>query len=184
MLQSKIRQKKTCLLWVRSVLCVLIILNMAVIYFFSAQNGKESEQTSGKVTQAVANVIVQDFDKKTEPEQQEIVEKMHPPVRKIAHMAEFGSLGLLVFLLLLTWKGNSYIKYGISLLYTFLYACTDELQQMFSASRGPQFTDVLIDTSGAFVLCSLALAVLLLVQHYRRKKNNENNKISIEEGAA
>lgn len=179
-----VKNKRRCLLWVRSVLCVLILLNMAVIYGFSAQNGKESEKTSGRVTQAVATVVVEDFKEKTDHEQQVIVEKMHPPVRKIAHMAEFGTLGMLVFLLLLTWKGNIYIKYGISVLYTFLYACTDELHQILSEDRGPQISDVLIDTAGALLLCSLALAVLLLVQHYRRKKSNEGNNISIEKRVA
>ena len=42
------------------------------IYGFSAQNGKESEKTSGRVTQAVASVVVEDFKEKTEQEQQVI----------------------------------------------------------------------------------------------------------------
>ena len=179
-----LKNKTLCLMWVRGALCLLIVLNMAVIYYFSAQNGKESSETSGRVTQAVATVVVEDFAIKSEQEQQAIVEEMHPPVRKIAHMAEFGTLGLLVFLLLLTWRGNSYIKYGISLLYTFLYACTDELHQILSESRGPQFSDVLIDTAGALLLCTLALAISLLVQHYRRKKENEGNNISTEKRVA
>ncbi len=173
------------ILWARTVLCVLIILNMTVIYLFSAQNGEQSSQTSGQVTQTVATVVVKDFEKKEEQEQQQIVEQMHKPVRKIAHMAEFGSLGLLVFLLLLTWRGHCCAKYGASLLYTFLYACTDELHQVFSDNRGPQFTDVLIDTSGAVLLCTLALAVVLLVQvqRHRREKNNEVHHLPTEETA-
>lgn len=170
------------ILWARAVLCVLIVLNMTVIYLFSAQNGEQSSQTSGQVTQTVATVVVKDFEKKAEDEQQLIVAELHTPVRKLAHMAEFGSLGLLVFLLLLTWKEHCCIKYGASLLFTFLYACTDELHQTFSENRGPQFTDVLIDTSGAVVLCSLLLTVLLLlqVQHRRRNQKHENYNLSIE----
>lgn len=174
------------LLWARTVLCVLIVLNMAVIYLFSSQSGEQSSQTSSQVTQTVATVVVKDFEEKDIPEQQKIVEQLHTPVRKIAHMAEFGSLGLLAFLLLLTVrKWNCFAKYGISLLYTFLYACTDELHQVFSDSRGPQFTDVLIDTSGAVLLCTLALAVVLLVQvqRHRREKNNEVHHLPTEETA-
>lgn len=181
MLQSTSKK----LWWVRMGLCVLIVLNMTVIYLFSAQNGEQSSQTSGQVTQTVASVVVKDFEQKAEQEQQQIVNRLHTPVRKVAHMTEFGSLGLLVFLLLLTWKGHCCIKYGVSLLYTFLYACTDELHQLFSESRGPQFTDVLIDTSGAVVLCSLALAVVLSVQgsRHRKERSNATHNLQAEETA-
>ena len=37
----------------------------------------------------------------------------------------------------------------LSLIFSFLYACTDELHQIFVPGRSAQFRDVLIDTLGA-----------------------------------
>ena len=165
-------KKKTKLLLLRVLLGVLILANMVVIFLFSAQNGEESGKTSGEVTKVVAEVTVKDFAQKPAQEQTKIIEKMHPILRKLAHMTEFGSLGALIFLLLLTWKGSVWWRFGASLAGTFLYACTDELHQLLAEDRGPQFIDVLIDTSGALITCSVLLAVVLLIKHKKGKKSS------------
>ena len=167
-----IMKKKTKLLLLRVLLGVLILANMIVIFLFSAQNGEESGKTSGEVTKVVAEVTVKDFAQKPAQEQTKIIEKMHPILRKLAHMTEFGSLGALIFLLLLTWKGSVWWRFGASLAGTFLYACTDELHQLLAEDRGPQFIDVLIDTSGALITCSVLLAVVLLIKHKKGKKSS------------
>ncbi len=154
-------------LFLRIFLGLLIVLNMALIFLFSAQSGEVSEMTSGKVTEAVTEVVVKDFDKKPEAERQEIVATAHPYVRKAAHMAEFGSLGALILLFCLTWKGSLLLHYGISLGATLLYAVSDELHQSFSVARGPGVRDVLIDLCGALITCSLILLIAFLI---KRKK--------------
>ena len=165
-----IMKKNNHIILLRILLCVLIIANMTVIFIFSAQNGKESDQTSNKVTQAVAEVTVKDFDKKPASEQTQIIEKMHLPVRKIAHMLEFGTLGALTLLLLLTWAGSLPLQYAASLLFTFLYACTDEWHQSLTEDRGPGFQDVLIDLCGALITCTLLLCLILWIRHHKRKQ--------------
>ena len=157
--------KKICL---RVLLGILILLNMAAIFLFSAQSGEESGKTSSRVTRAVAQITVKDFESKPPQEQERIVESLHPYVRKGAHMAEFGSLGALMFLFLLTWKGRVAPRYAQSIAVAFLYACTDELHQMLAKQRGPAFTDVLIDTLGALLCCSAILVAVLL--HRNRSK--------------
>lgn len=167
--------KKNTKIWLlRACLCLLILANMLVIFLFSAQSGEQSGETSSKVTQAVAEITVKDFEQKTQQEQTQIVEKMHPPVRKLAHMAEFGSLGALTLLLLLTWKGGLLWRYGAALAFTLLYAATDELHQLLAENRGPRITDVLIDLSGAVITCTLILAVALLIKH---RKGNKKMKL-------
>ena len=96
--KMNIMNRRTKLILLRSVLGLLIVLNMAVIFFFSAQNGEESDKTSSGVTKVVAQVTVKDFEEKPKAEQAEIIKGLHPPVRKLAHMAEFGSLGALIYL--------------------------------------------------------------------------------------
>ena len=157
--------------WLRVLLCALIVANMTVIFLFSAQNGAESDKTSGKVSETVAEVTVKDFEEKPQEEQKQIVRSINKPLRKIAHMAEFGSLGALIFLLLLTWDGAILWRYGAALAGTFLYACTDELHQMLSEARGPQFSDVLIDLLGAFITCTVLLILCTLL---KKKKGTLN----------
>ncbi|MBE6553373.1 MAG: hypothetical protein E7666_03420 [Ruminococcaceae bacterium] len=168
------KKKITKLSCLRILLCVLILLNMTVIFFFSEQSGEESDKTSAGVTQAVAQVTVKDFESKPPSEQQSIIEKLHPYIRKLAHMAEFGSLATLTFLLLLTWKGAILPRFAISQAFTFLYACSDELHQMLSDQRGPQFTDVLIDMIGALLCASILLGVVLL---YRKCSKGRSCRI-------
>lgn len=69
-------------------------------------------------------------------------------VRKTAHFTEYAILGSLFFLNLRNWqKSNGTL--AMSILFSFLYACTDELHQIFVPGRSAQFRDILIDTLGA-----------------------------------
>ena len=221
----------------RVLLAILIVANMTAIFLFSAESGEESEETSGKVAGVVASVFVRDYDRKTPEEQQQILKRIHRPLRKAAHMTEFGTLGAFAFLFLLTWVPSKRNADGIgtpnripnrapdrtpngtpdrapdgapdrapdgapdsapndsqnsgqrktppdkkafprweirfyfaSLLFVFLYAATDEWHQSFSDARGPSFRDVLIDLSGAVLLCSLVLAVRLILQRKRKRR--------------
>ena len=73
-------------------------------------------------------------------------------VRKTAHFTEYAILGSLFFLNLKSWqrsKSSTSMNILLSLIFSFLYACTDELHQIFIPGRSAQFRDVLIDTLGA-----------------------------------
>lgn len=163
--------KKHKKLILRIFLGALIVLNMLLIFNFSDQDGATSSQTSTSVSQVVAENTVPDFNKKPAEEQTEIVKKINKPLRKMAHMAEFGSLGALVFLFLLTWDGHLFIRYISSLAFTFLYACTDEWHQSFTDARGAKFTDTLIDLAGAAITCSVILFIALLILHKQHGKD-------------
>lgn len=159
--------KKRRLILVRCVLVALILLNMAVIFFFSAQPGKKSEATSNKISETVLEAVDKEYHDLPEKKQNYRKVRLANPLRKLAHFAEFGSLGALAFLLLLTWRGWIYRRYFASLLFTFVYACTDELHQLITADRGAQFSDVLLDFYGALICCT----VLLLIALWRYKKS-------------
>ena len=72
-------------------------------------------------------------------------------VRKTAHFTEYAILGALFYLNLIQFpKLNSRIKkLLLPILFSFLYAITDEIHQIFVPGRSAQFRDVLIDTLGA-----------------------------------
>ena len=101
-------------------------------------------------------------------EQVAMVNKAHTPIRKLAHMTEFGTLAMLTFLLLLTWQGKVLWRYATSLGFTLLYAASDELHQLFSDGRGARLSDVAIDFTGAFITCTLLLIVVIIVKRRKR----------------
>ena len=102
------------------------------------------------------------------PEQVALVNKAHTPIRKIAHMLEFGSLAALAFLFLLTWSGQAFWRYGAALGFALIYAATDELHQLFRAGRGARISDVVIDFTGAFITCTLLLTFVTVIRRTRR----------------
>ena len=70
-------------------------------------------------------------------------------VRKAAHISAYFVLGILIYSLLKEYR--LHIKHLIiaSIALAMLYACTDELHQMFVPGRSGEVRDVLIDTAGA-----------------------------------
>ena len=58
----------------------------------------------------------------------------------------------------------------LALCSSFLYACTDELHQLFVSGRSGQFTDVLIDTLGALFGCLLLLMIRRLRKAWRARR--------------
>ncbi len=161
--------RKKRLIVLRIILGILIALNLAVIFGFSGENAAKSSQTSSTVTEKVAEVVVPDFEKKPPEEQKIIVKKMEPPIRKIAHFSEYASLGALIFLFLLTWDGIVVMQYSGSIGLAMVYAATDELHQKFSFGRAASVLDMLIDTSGALVACSVLLLIRFLVLWAQKK---------------
>lgn len=114
------------------------IFIMVLIFFFSSQNGEQSSHTSGIFT----NIILFIFP---------FLEKSMVSllIRKGAHFTIFGCLGFSFYKM---WEEK---KYLLPILCTFLYACSDEFHQSFTAARSCQFSDVLLDTCGAIVFISL-----------------------------
>lgn len=155
--------KRNRILILRILLLCLIVLNMVFIFHFSDESAQESSETSGKIAVPLAEAANPDLYEKTIPEQKAIINQFQLFVRKAAHMTEFASLGGLVFCFLLTWRGKVMLRYGLSILFSALYAAADEYHQNFSSSRVPQVTDALIDTAGALLLCSLILLIRYLL---------------------
>lgn len=153
----------------RVLLVILIFLNLYMIFFFSSQDSTTSNKASNAVSTIIAENTVKDYDQKKDYEQLALIRRIDRPLRKIAHMTEFGSLGALIFLLLLTWKNHTMIKYGISLGCVFVAACIDECSQTLSSGRNPAFLDVLIDLGGAVIACSLVLLAVYLLHKKPRK---------------
>lgn len=83
-------------------------------------------------------------------------------IRKTAHMSEYAVLLLLLYFGITKIYTHKY-SLLISLFITFIYACSDEIHQLFIPGRSGQFTDIMIDTSGALI----ALIIVLVYKKLR-----------------
>ena len=153
------------------VIWMLIIYWCGLIFSMSCQKANKSNGTSGGVCNFIARVFISDFEEMPETEQEEIIENMQFVVRKTAHFTAYGILGGLVALAFRrkTFKKRFLISLGLS----FLYACSDEIHQLFVKGRSGEFRDVLIDSSGAIVGILFVCLIIYLINIKRLIKIQE-----------
>lgn len=126
---------------------------MIFIFIMSHTNGNDSSNQSNYIAKIILEFINIDYDTLTFI------------IRKIAHMSEYAILLLFIYYGIhktIVYKYNLLISFLIS----FIYACSDEIHQLFISGRSGQLIDVLIDTSGALIM----LSIIYLWQ--KRKKPN------------
>lgn len=94
-------------------------------------------------------------------------------VKKTAHIFEYGILATLVYRALINSKIEKKKAMWYSVLFSFVYGLTDEFHQSFTPGRGPKFTDVLIDTTGAsifiFGIIGNIAKLPKIIQHFYKK---------------
>lgn len=138
---------------------ILVIIWLGIIFFFSNREAIESDNQSKGLINKIVNITIKITDKIgitnniTEEQKHQIIEKLNPYVRKIAHMTEYFILTLLTILALRVTGVTGKKVFVISLLLCFLYAAGDEYHQTFVDHRTGQFSDVLIDTFGGMIGC-------------------------------
>ena len=135
----------------KKIICwILVILWMIIIFMFSSYNGIDStKQSRGFLYHTIGNVI-DFFNKDIDPiKKEELIVKIDPIVRKIAHATEYFILGLLVSLALNNYNMDLKRFLLISFIICFLYSCSDEIHQLFVFGRSGKPLDVLIDMIGA-----------------------------------
>lgn len=127
---------------------IFTIIWMTIIFAMSAQSADESTETSLFVGRTVCQVFVPGYREMPDVDQARLARKIDHPVRKVAHATEYAVLAILVWLALSTRRHSRYL---IAILFSFMYASTDEFHQIFVPGRAGMFTDVMIDTAGAAV---------------------------------
>ncbi|MDD5341286.1 MAG: VanZ family protein [Patescibacteria group bacterium] len=94
-------------------------------------------------------------------------------LRKIAHMFEYAVLTLLIFRILGQTEKRHYIWNIVwALIFTILYAISDEFHQTFTLNRVGTYRDVLIDSTGALIS-----AWLIYINHRHKELLKLNKKI-------
>lgn len=80
-------------------------------------------------------------------------------VRKCAHFIEYGILGLFAFNVIGLYYNVKQVSI-ITIVFIFLYACSDEIHQLFVIGREGAIRDVFIDTSGGIVFVGIRLIII------------------------
>ena len=139
----------------RILLTLLIIIWMGVIFCFSNQTGPKSSSSSQSVIYLIGHISLST----------DAFSFIEFVIRKCAHMFVYFVLSILTMLLMFTYETYPLrFKCFISLLVSFLYACSDELHQFFVGGRSASFRDVLIDSTGACIGILLTLIIYTLIK--------------------
>lgn len=157
-----------------------LILWMIVIFMFSSQNGEESQKTSSGIVESVVETVVEDFHELPEKEKNEIFTKFSFSIRTLAHFIEFTVLGILALIASLTVSlperlRNRQILWRIVIcaLFCLLYACSDELHQMFSDGRSAQLLDICVDFAGSLSGIGITVLIINCFNNGKKKKGME-----------
>ena len=148
---------------------ILTIIWMSFIFCMSNQPANISKELSQNIekllnsTPIIGNIL---SDILNSPNSQFIV-------RKSAHVILFCLLSILCFIVIYEIKKNAKLSTLISLSITFIYACIDEIHQLFIPGRGSQIRDVLIDSIGAIM--GLIFINLIFMLKNRIKESYSKN---------
>lgn len=124
-----------------------IIIWLCVIFSFSAQDAKKSSHTSDQVIIKAVETIKK--EKLTTKQKETITTKYVRVVRKSAHFFLYFVLGIFIFLLAKEISGITLATIIYTIIFCMLYACSDELHQLFVNGRCARIFDVFVDTCGA-----------------------------------
>ena len=131
----------------RIIYAISTILICISIFNFSNQDGNES----GGKSKTIANFVVNIVEKIRQNEfenREEAVNKVDHIIRKLAHFSIYTLLGISIMCFMCTFEIKIKYKVLTSLGLGLIYACSDELHQMFIPGREGKITDILLDTSG------------------------------------
>ena len=148
---------------------ILTIIWMSFIFCMSNQSANISNELSRNIenllnsTPIIGNMLSGILNS---PNSQFIV-------RKSAHVILFCLLSILCFIVIYEIKKNIKISTLASFSITFIYACIDEIHQLFIPGRGSQIKDVLIDSIGAII--GLIVINLIFMLKNRIKKSYSKN---------
>lgn len=160
---------------VRAILIILLIGTFSIIFGFSNQDSKKSGGLSQKVAEFVVR-FVPNLEQLEQEQKTVITDRIESVIRKIAHFTIYTLVGFLLMSLMCTYKLKQLDQVSISLIIGVIYASTDEIHQAFIPGRGPQVTDVMLDSLGVLTGIFISLLVVEIIRKIT-KKNYDNINI-------
>ncbi len=140
------------------IFCILSVIWMCVIFWFSAQNADRSSAQSDGVIFLFFSRFLSDGV---------IPEMLNAVVRKCAHFCAYALLGFLFYLWFEREGVSARLPICLALACSMLYAATDELHQFFVPGRGARLFDVGVDSAGALTGIVCAVCLLKIIRKHR-----------------
>ena len=137
---------------------ILLLLWIILIFGFSQDSGDVSSVKSDGIANVIINIVSDITGKNLDIDICTFI------IRKIAHFTEYIILGLLVINVIKDYKTIDTKVLIISIILCFIYACSDEIHQLFVSERSGRITDILIDTAGSFV------GIFIYYKKYKKRK--------------
>ena len=129
------------------------LLVMYLIFSFSSQTGTESGNLSYKISHKIIVTADTVLDKNMSEEQiAYYTDKIHTPVRKLAHMSEYFVLAVCVSFPLYVYGLRGILLILFAGFISVGFACTDEFHQSFTG-RTAMVEDVVLDSCGVAAGC-------------------------------
>ncbi len=136
---------------------LLVLLIMITIFMFSSDTGEKSDVKSEgliiRITQTVLN------RKLTVKEKELYINKYSKIVRKTAHFTLYFLLGLFFISFLKEFYINNKKLLLYTIIFVFIYACSDEIHQLFISNRSCIILDIFIDTLGGITSSFIYLGI-------------------------
>ena len=155
---------------IRYILIICIIVLCCKIFALSSQDGGVSAGTSRQFTEILLKTLGLECNDRT-------IEIINPVIRKVAHFSVYMLLGFLTMCTCETFKWQRVYKFDFSIMFAFVFACSDELHQRLVPGRSGEFADVCLDTVGAMLGVLIVLAIALICVQIKKKKASKPKKL-------
>ena len=162
-MQVKVKSK----IIIRYIFLILIFAWMIRVFMFSNEPADTSEKTSLNITEKIVNIFEkQNIEVK---EKEKIIDQIDPIIRKLAHFTLYAIGGFLILNYINTYEILDTKKFGLSITAGAIYACSDEIHQIFVDGRSGQITDVIIDSFGIILGILIAFCVIKIYNKINKK---------------
>ena len=142
---------------------ILVIICMLQIFLLSSDPADLSNKKSNHVIVWIAEVLA--GHTLSEDVRQEKIEEYVLFVRKGAHIFVYFLLGFFILSLMKEYHVITWKIVLLAFFFSFLYACSDEVHQLFVPGRSGNIIDIGIDSIGSF----LGVLCYYLFYRFRRK---------------
>lgn len=124
---------------------ILLVLWMSLIFWFSNQSGVDSSETSGSIVMMIVSFLEKISGLTINDS---VISIMCFMIRKLAHFTLYFILGLISILILNEYNLSIKHKIIYATMFCLIYACSDEIHQLFVSNRNGSLLDVGIDMLG------------------------------------
>ena len=140
---------------------------MINIFTFSSETGVESTSRSDRLIIRISERVLN--RKLTQKEKETYTGKYVVLVRKTAHFTLYFLLGLFFISFLKEFNLDNKKLLLYTIIFVFIYSCSDEIHQLFINERSGEILDVIIDTLGG---TTSSIIYILLRRKLWIKRNN------------